>query len=179
MLHPKSSFFLAIFSYFLLLWLILNFRFNNHQPNFTFQSTSDFININLNNIDSSQNNAPAKKTVKNVAKNLTKNLNNQPVNQNQQLMQTNDAEINNKERKILHQPLPKIPQDLRYELLNEKIIANFVIDENGKPIKITLTSPSKNLQLNALLLEKLQEWVFTTSNQISIQDVLVNFLVVD
>ena len=87
--------------------------------------------------------------------------------------------INNKERKILHQPLPKIPQDLRYELLNEKIIATFVIDENGKPIKITLTSPSKNLQLNALLLEKLQEWVFTTHNKINTQDVLVNFLVVD
>ena len=175
MLHPKISFFLAIFSYFLLLWFILNFHFNNHQPNFTFQSTSDFVNINLSNIDSSQNNAPAKKIVKNIAK----NLHNQPANQNQQLIQTNDEKISNKERKILHQPLPKIPQDLRYELLNEKIIATFVIDENGKPIKITLTSPSKNLQLNALLLEKLQEWVFTTHNQINTQDVLVNFLVVD
>ena len=175
MLHPTISFFLATFSYFLLLWLILNFRFNNHQPSLLSQSAVDFVNINLSNIDLSQNNATAKKTVKNI----TKNLHNQPINQNQQSMQTDDEQINNKERKILHQPLPKIPQDLRYELLNEKIIANFVIDENGKPIKITLTSPSKNLQLNALLLEKLQEWVFNTSKQISTQDVLVNFLVVD
>ncbi len=176
MLHPKISLFLAILSYIFLLWIITNTYSHkkNYQSSFVSKSSDNLVVIKIN-----QNNQSLSSV---VSKNITKknfvtpknNLSQQPSNTN-----INNNSDNQIERKILHQPLPYIPQDLRYDLLNETIIVNFVIDENGKPLKINLISPSKNLKLNSLLHEKLQEWVFATSNEITSQNIKVNFIVTD
>jgi hypothetical protein len=182
MSHFKISFCLAIFSYFLLLWIITNFYFHNKisQLNFTNKSSTTFINININQNNSISHNPNQKNN------NITKKNIKSQTNPNKKSIDSNINTLNNsqeknvsQERIILHQPLPKIPQDLQYELLNEKIIANFIIDKNGKPIKITLISPSKHPKLNAVLLDKLQEWLFVSQDKISSQDVLVNFMVTD
>lgn len=179
MLYPKTSLFLATLIYFFLLLLIVNNHFHqkNYQSNFFSQSLNDLLTIKIN-----QNTLPNTKQLNNTIK---KDIAKQNFSKNdapsQQSANTNlnDNSNNQTERQILHQPLPNIPPELRYDLLNETIIANFTIDENGKPLKISLTSPSKNLKLNSLLLEKLQEWKFTPSNKITSQNVAVNFLVYD
>jgi hypothetical protein len=175
MLHPKISLFLAIFSYTFLLWLITNNHFykKKYQSSSLLKPLDNLVIIKINQNTHSLNNL-ANKT---IANNFVTPKNNSP-----QQPSNIDKNINNNsniERKILHQPLPHIPQDLRYDLLNETIIANFSIDENGKVLEIKLISPSKNLKLNSLLREKLQEWIFTTHTKITSQNVEVNFIVTD
>ncbi len=176
MLHPKTSLFLAIFSYIFLLFIVTHTYFDkqNYQHSFLTLSSNNVVSIQINQHNQSLNNV--------VNKNITKKKFITP--QNNSAQQPSNTNINNNsdnqiERKILHQPLPNIPQDLRYDLLDEIIVANFIIDENGKPLKINLISPSKNLKLNSLLHEKLQEWIFSTSNKITSQNVEVNFIVTD
>lgn len=77
----------------------------------------------------------------------------------------------------LHQPLPQIPDDLRYEAFNSFAIARFHIDEQGSVVRVELVKPCNNPKLNQLLLKSLKEWKFQPSKIATTQDIRVNFKV--
>lgn len=77
----------------------------------------------------------------------------------------------------IYQPLPDIPQELRYEAFNSVAIAHFNILPSGEVASVELVKPCANPRLNQLLLKALKNWKFKPSNQSNSWDVKVNFKV--
>ena len=77
----------------------------------------------------------------------------------------------------LFQPLPEIPQELRYEAFNSKAVARFHVDAAGNVVGVDLIKPTSNPKLNQLLLKSLRKWKFAASRSGITQDIAVNFTV--
>lgn len=77
--------------------------------------------------------------------------------------------------KIISQPLPQIPDDLRKEAFATKAIARFYILANGNVEKIELIKMANNPKLNFLLMKSLKKWRFEANSQNSTQDIEVAF----
>ncbi len=75
-----------------------------------------------------------------------------------------EAKSNNTGPKILSQPMPQIPEDLRREAFSTSAIARFHITTNGTAT-VELLTPSQNPRLNHLLLEALKNWKFAPATQ--------------
>lgn len=102
------------------------------------------------------------------------------ANEKNEIPSSNSAsEISQKKLIPLHQPLPKIPDDLRNEAFNSKAIARFFIAADGSVIQVELIQPCANPRLNHLLLKSLKDWKFPQVNggKASTQDISVHFKV--
>lgn len=90
-----------------------------------------------------------------------------------------EEEFKNISQKIapIYQPLPEIPDELRYEAFNSKVSARFFVLKNGAVANVELIKPSNNPKLNHLLLKSLREWKFPANSSGFIQEVNVTFKV--
>jgi len=90
----------------------------------------------------------------------------------------NEAQKNSaKKIPPLFQPLPEIPQELRYEAFNSKAVARFYVDAAGNVARVELITPTSNPKLNQLLLKSLRKWKFASSRIGVTQDIVVTFKV--
>jgi outer membrane biosynthesis protein TonB len=80
--------------------------------------------------------------------------------------------------KPIYQPLPDIPEELRYQFLKTQAIAKFYINANGKIDKVELIKPSNSVKINYLLLQSLKQWKFPASSQNSTQEIKIDFQVI-
>ncbi|OFW80609.1 MAG: hypothetical protein A2887_00420 [Alphaproteobacteria bacterium RIFCSPLOWO2_01_FULL_40_26] len=79
----------------------------------------------------------------------------------------------------IYQPLPEIPEDLRFEAFNSSAVARFYIAKDGSVSDVKLIKPCANPRLNHLLLKSLRNWKFDSSLKVFIQDIRVNFKVIE
>ncbi len=77
----------------------------------------------------------------------------------------------------IYQPLPEIPDELRFEAFNSKAVARFFVMKNGKVANVELIKPCSDPRLNHLLLKSLREWKFPANSSGFIQEVNVTFKV--
>jgi len=61
--------------------------------------------------------------------------------------------------RAIHAPVPKIPDELREDVLQAVAVAHFLVTYDGVAT-VALTQPTTNPRLNALLLDTLQKWKF-------------------
>ncbi len=88
------------------------------------------------------------------------------------------AESDKQEKvKLVSNPLPEIPDDLRAEAFESSAVARFYIASDGTVSKIDLIKPCANPRLNHLLLKSLKNWKFASSSIESTQEIRVNFSV--
>jgi outer membrane biosynthesis protein TonB len=80
--------------------------------------------------------------------------------------------------KPIYQPLPDIPEELRYQFLKTQAIAKFYINANGTIDKVELLKPSSSVKINYLLLQSLKQWQFPPSNKNSTQEIKIDFQVI-
>ena len=81
--------------------------------------------------------------------------------------------------RVISQPMPSLPDDLREDAYQAVAIARFDIHADGT-IEVELSKPTQNPRLNSLLLETLRQWRFFPAMQggqpvESHQDVRVHF----
>jgi len=81
--------------------------------------------------------------------------------------------------RIISQPMPALPDDLREDAYQAVAVARFDIHADGT-IEVELSKPTQNPHLNALLIEMLRKWRFFPAMQgghpvESHQDVRVHF----
>jgi protein TonB len=81
--------------------------------------------------------------------------------------------------RVISQPMPSLPDDLREDAYQAVAVARFDIHADGT-IEVELSKPTQNPRLNALLLETLHKWRFFPAMQgghpvESHQDVRVHF----
>ena len=133
----------------------------NHQHNSFIKSQSNSLPIN-----DASNKANDHQHVDNI-NNHENNPDNQPKNDN----------LSSQKIAPIYQPLPEIPEDLRYNFLNSQIIAKFFIDDNGNVYDIDFIEPSKIPKLNFLLKKSLLKWQFPAKNKKYFQIITVKFIV--
>jgi periplasmic protein TonB len=81
--------------------------------------------------------------------------------------------------RVISQPMPSLPDDLREDAYQAVAVAHFDIHADGT-IEVELSKPTQNPRLNALLLDTLRKWRFFPAVQgghpvESHQDVRVHF----
>jgi hypothetical protein len=189
MFYPIKSFFSGIFLGILLIILAnlllkifsTNNNFNTSKPLVSYEIDAEMIGeINH------QHNSFLPKNSKNFLINDSQNkkinhrhvdnINNHLANDKNDLKPTNQ-DLSSQKIVPLHQPLPEIPDELRYDFLNSQIIAKFYIDENGMVYDVSLIQASSVPKLNFLLKKSLLKWQFPAKNQTYHQIIIVNFLV--
>ena len=90
----------------------------------------------------------------------------------------NNAISQNEEpKKVIANPLPEIPEDMRYEAFNSMIVARFLVGKNGEVLKVDLVSWANNPRLNSLLIKSLKNWRFENSSKEFSVEIKVNFRV--
>jgi len=77
----------------------------------------------------------------------------------------------------IYQPLPSIPNDLRYEALKTQAKAKFYIAANGEVTKVEFIKPANEPKLNYLLQKSLLKWKFKSGTISFVQDINVTFKV--
>ena len=80
--------------------------------------------------------------------------------------------------KPIYQPLPEIPEELRYQFMQTNAIAKFYITSTGMVEKVELIQPSNYPKINYLLLQSLKQWQFPPSKESSTQEIKINFKVI-
>jgi TonB family protein len=180
MYRPFLSYSLAFFVY--CCFVLFGFNFNKNQ---TYQPQISLeIDTQISN-SQPKNNPHQHELSKQIAKKSIANLHDknhvesdEDFNKKKNQLPNNQINkniVNNS--KPLYQPLPEIPDDLRYEAMQTNALAKFYIDETGAVTKVELLKPSNSLKLNYLLLENLKQWRFPANNQSSTQEININFKV--
>ncbi len=77
----------------------------------------------------------------------------------------------------IYQPLPLIPNDLRYEALKTQARARFYVAVDGSVTKIEFVKPCNEPKLNHLLEKSLLKWKFKPGTISFVQDINVTFKV--
>ncbi len=90
---------------------------------------------------------------------------------------SNSDSARNFEAKIIHNPLPKIPDELRYEAFQSEALARFYIAASGEVMNVELVQPCANPKLNYLLLKTLRQWKFSSQSADSKQEIKIKFKV--
>ena len=111
---------------------------------------------------------------KNVSHQHLKNSEDKPIKD-----KNPNSLINLNSQKIspLYQPLPEIPEDLRYQIFSSNITAKFFIDEDGSVYEVELINPSNIPKLNVLLTKALIRWKFPKKGEKFQQIINVKFVV--
>jgi protein TonB len=61
-------------------------------------------------------------------------------------------------------PVPEIPDDLRENIINTVAVAHFKVDTSGAA-DVSLSQPTDNPRLNAIILDTLKEWRFVPATR--------------
>lgn len=117
--------------------------------------------------------AKAGKDKKNLRQEMPRDVNSPHVHHHFQEEQNSSAQ----KLLLIHQPLPDIPEDLRYEAFNSEAVARFHIAADGEVLNVELIKPCANPRLNQLLLKSLKKWKFESGSAGLVQDIRVTFRV--
>ncbi len=66
--------------------------------------------------------------------------------------------------RAMYAPVPEIPDDLRENIINTVAVAHFKVDTSGAA-EVSLTQPTDNPRLNAIILDILKEWRFAPATR--------------
>jgi protein TonB len=66
--------------------------------------------------------------------------------------------------RAIYAPVPEIPDDLREQAMVAVAVAHFEIGYDGH-VQVSLTQPTMNPELNALLIETLKQWKFAPATR--------------
>jgi len=178
MYRPFLSFSLAFFVYCCFVLFGFNFKKNQiYQPQISLQIDAQIGEKRL------QNNFHQHESPKKISKNSTTDLHNKNHVESDENFNKKTNQIKNNDfaknlvtdNKPLYQPLPEIPDDLRYEAMQTSALAKFYIDDNGMVKKVELLKPSNSVKLNYLLLKSLKQWRFPPRNQSTTLEININF----
>ncbi len=181
MKYPFINFAFAIITYlFLLLFFALSFLQRNEAPQVS-------LTIDANLIGEGNVHAKAKVKQRKVVdlqqvkdeRKTEKSAQEKLEPQQEKEAQEEEEEFHEISQKIapIYQPLPEIPDDLRYEAFNTKAVARFFVLKNGEVFEVKLAKPSASPKLNHLLLKSLRKWKFPKNEKGFVQEITVTFKV--
>ncbi len=78
---------------------------------------------------------------------------------------------------LIHQELPKIPDELRHNDFHVHALARLQINNNGIVYGVKLIEPTNNVLINKLLVASLYKWRFGGLDSDIIKDIRVDFAV--
>jgi hypothetical protein len=182
MIYPIRSYILATLTYIILaIFLCLNFKknrelmpvsleieadivgdINQHQHNSSFTSNKNFSKIVLPDATNNSQHQHLDKNFEHKPDSL-KNLS-QPDSQAQKIAP-------------IYQPLPEIPEDLRYDFFAIEIMAKFFIAKSGEVYDVELVRSSDILRLNMILIKSLMKWRFAPQDNEKTEIIRVKFAV--
>jgi len=84
---------------------------------------------------------------------------------------------NGKKIYLIHQELPKIPDELRHNDFHVHALARLQINNNGIVYGVKLIEPTNNVLINKLLVASLYKWRFGGLDSDIIKDIRVDFAV--
>ena len=84
---------------------------------------------------------------------------------------------NGKKIYLIHQELPKIPEELRHNNFHIHALARLQINSNGIVYGVKLIEPTNNVLINKLLVASLYKWRFGGLDSDIIKDIRVDFAV--
>ena len=84
---------------------------------------------------------------------------------------------NGKKIYLIHQELPKIPEELRHNNFHIHALARLQINSNGIVYGVKLIEPTNNVLINRLLVASLYKWRFGGLDSDIIKDIRVDFAV--
>ena len=84
---------------------------------------------------------------------------------------------NGKKIYLIHQELPKIPDELRHNDFHIHALARLQINNNGIVYGVKLIEPTNNVLINRLLVASLYKWRFGGLDSDIIKDIRVDFAV--
>lgn len=176
MFRPQLSITLACITYFLIILLFFFQSKEKIMPPISLYIDTELIsdnNFNFSNQSSARKN-------KDIFEDGEKNPHENFLKKNKlenKLGENSKQDTTSKKSNLIYQPLPEIPEDLRYEAFNTEALARFYISSQGEVIKVELIKPCNNPKLNSLLIKSLYKWRFEASNKNNSQDILVKFKV--
>lgn len=184
MIYPFRSFILAVLIYLIpIFFLTINFKNNIIPPFVSLEIEAEIIG------DSNQHqhnsSFEAQKTTHKISipdainqsqhQHLDKNF----THQKSKLNEAEDESTQSQKISPIYQPLPDIPEDLRYELFSSKIIAKFFIAKSGEVSDVELIKSSHIPRLNMALINTLKKWRFPPQNIEKTEIIAVKFAVTE
>ena len=91
--------------------------------------------------------------------------------------QVSSNQSNGKKIYLIHQELPKIPDELRHNDFHVHALARLQINNNGIVYGVKLIEPTNNVLINKLLVASLYKWRFGGLDSDIIKDIRVDFTV--
>ena len=91
--------------------------------------------------------------------------------------QVSSNQSNGKKIYLIHQELPKIPEELRHNNFHVHALARLQINNNGIVYGVKLIEPTNNVLINKLLVASLYKWRFGGFDSDIIKDIRVDFAV--
>ena len=91
--------------------------------------------------------------------------------------QVSSNQSNGKKIYLIHQELPKIPDELRHNDFHVHALARLQINNNGIVYGVKLIEPTNNVLINKLLVASLYKWRFGGFDSDIIKDIRVDFAV--
>ncbi len=91
--------------------------------------------------------------------------------------QVSSNQSNGKKIYLIHQELPKIPDELRHNDFHIHALARLQINNNGIVYGVKLIEPTNNVLINKLLVASLYKWRFGGLDSDIIKDIRVDFAV--
>jgi len=91
--------------------------------------------------------------------------------------QVSSNQSNGKKIYLIHQELPKIPDELRHNDFHVHALARLQINNNGIVYGVKLIEPTNNVLINKLLVASLYKWRFGGLDSDIIKDIRVDFAV--
>lgn len=91
--------------------------------------------------------------------------------------QVSSNQSNGKKIYLIHQELPKIPEELRHNDFHIHALARLQINNNGIVYGVKLIEPTNNVLINKLLVASLYKWRFGGLDSDIIKDIRVDFAV--
>lgn len=91
--------------------------------------------------------------------------------------QVSSNQSNGKKIYLIHQELPKIPEELRHNNFHIHALARLQINSNGIVYGVKLIEPTNNVLINKLLVASLYKWRFGGFDSDIIKDIRVDFAV--
>jgi len=180
MFYPFRSYILAILLYiFLIIFLGINFRQDFVAPLVSLEIEAEAIgdsnqhqhNSSFVNNETTQKIAVADAINKSEHQHFDPNINHDKKSSQNHSQQALEA----KKIAPIFQPLPEIPEDLRYDFFATEIVAKFFIAKSGEVYNVELISPSDIPRLNMALIKSLMKWRFPTQDNEKTEIIRVKF----
>ncbi|MFM6972817.1 MAG: hypothetical protein ACKO46_03615 [Alphaproteobacteria bacterium] len=180
MFFPIRSYILAIIIYFFAIFLVSkNINSSANYPEISIEIDAEMLgDKNIYEQNSRFNEGSQKIYSENLENKINshQHLNDFKKNDSVKSGKTNEN-INSQKIAPIFQPLPEIPEDLRYQIFSTAITAKFYINEEGEVYEVELVNPSNIPKLNMLLIKSLKRWKFPKNTEKFTQIINVEFKV--